>query len=154
MRSNRASCEVGVSFILVYEPKPMASVAVPVAVNRSPVAAPARTPRPLATPAATTASTSGAANRRWSPRSVLDKVGSIGLQSGEAVVSCLVRDISRQGALLALADADSAALPDCFVLVFFNNRTRCEANCVIRWRRDGRVGVCFAGPVHTTVDRR
>jgi hypothetical protein len=77
--------------------------------------------------------------------------GVIGSGSAATAVECAVVDLSKHGAMLEL---DAAAdLPECFVLVFYNRRTRCEANCVVRWRRDGRTGVCFAGPVRSSIGR-
>ena len=78
-------------------------------------------------------------------------IGGAGL---ETPVTCVVRDISKYGAQIEATSELSGPLPDCFTLVFYNNRIRSEASCVVRWRSQGRMGVCFAGPVKTSVDRR
>jgi hypothetical protein len=153
-------------FILVSDPKP-SSTAFTLPVAPIVVAAPVRSPAPLATTrppklAAPQVSVARATaphaapdrNRRWSPRTAFGKPGVIGSSGSAAPINCTVGDISRQGALLELDPASGTCIPDCFVLVFYNRRTRCEVNCVVRWQRDGKVGVCFAGPVHSTVDRR
>ncbi len=91
-------------------------------------------------------------NRRWSQRSAAQMAGTIGGAGADTPIRCTVIDLSKHGAMLEPA-ADTH-LPECFVLVFFNRRTRCEANCVVRWQRDGRVGVCFAGPVRSSISRQ
>jgi PilZ domain len=91
-------------------------------------------------------------NRRWSQRSGVRMTGCVSAGPSETAESCVVVDLSKHGAMLEVND--DAELPECFVLVFHNRRTRCEANCVVRWRRDGRVGVCFAGPVRSIISRQ
>jgi PilZ domain len=78
--------------------------------------------------------------------------GSIGFGNAATPVACAVVDLSKHGAMLELEMETD--LPECFVLVFYNRRTRCEASCVVRWRREGRVGVCFAGPVRSSIGRQ
>jgi hypothetical protein len=92
-------------------------------------------------------------NRRWSQRSVFNKTGVIGADALGQPLQCTVLDISKNGAQLEPVSG-AQALPECFILVFYTNRIRSEANCVVRWRAGNKVGVCFAGPVRTCVERR
>lgn len=98
-------------------------------------------------------------DRRWSPRTKLGKSGWIGVAHREEPVACTVCDISKHGAMLELATIDALGRPserhcDTFVLVWMTNRVRSEATCTVRWRSAKFIGVNFAGPVRTSVDRR
>lgn len=94
-------------------------------------------------------------NRRWSERQNSEMPGVLGASLWPQSFSCKVLDLSKHGAMLELGcGAGDGTLPECLTLVFYNRRTRCEANCVVRWRRDNRVGVCFAGPVRSMIGRQ
>jgi hypothetical protein len=92
-------------------------------------------------------------NRRWSQRDVFHKAGVIGTDALGQPLQCTVLDISKNGAQLE-PSSGALSLPDCFTLVFYTNRIRSEANCVVRWRAGNKIGVCIAGPVRTCVERR
>jgi hypothetical protein len=89
-------------------------------------------------------------NQRWSERAPVLKSGSIGCAGRDPVV-CTVLNLSKFGALLEISDAIAS---DAFVLVFTTSRVRSEVSCIVRWRNGSRIGVHFAGPIHTTVDAR
>ncbi len=95
-------------------------------------------------------------NRRWSPRTGLDRPGYIGSNTMTGTVNCVVRNTSKHGALLEIVAGTLSAdqLPECFTLVFLVNRIRSEVNCVVRWRRRNEVGVNFVGAIRTSVGRR
>jgi hypothetical protein len=111
--------------------------------------APEVSPSRVAAPAAGIAQR--ASNRRWSERAPTRRSGLIGGSDLAASQACSVVNLSKYGALLETGDVD---VPDTFTLVFWGNRIRSEVNCIVRWRHAGRVGVCFAGSIHTSVDRR
>ena len=134
------------NFVLVgREHSPPKPVAAPVVVAARAIAA-ATQEKPQAS----------ACNRRWTARQVLDRPGSIGASALPAPANCIVRNTSRHGAMLEVSDGKATAdrLPECFTLVFTNNRIRSEVNCAIRWRRGRDIGVSFIGSIRTTVDKR
>jgi len=93
------------------------------------------------------------ADRRWSQRERIERSGTITVEEGAPEIACRLCDISRYGALIELDLEAAVALPNLFRLVFVTNRIRSEADCQLRWRRDGQIGVSFEGPVRTTVQR-
>lgn len=98
-------------------------------------------------------------DRRWSARAKVEKLGWIAIASREEPVTCTVCNVSKYGAMLEFATADAIGSPrdrqtDTFVLVWLTNRVRSEATCTVRWRSGKLIGVNFAGPVRTMVDRR
>jgi hypothetical protein len=89
-------------------------------------------------------------NKRWSDRTPTAKPGVIGF-AGRSPIACTVLNLSKFGALIEVSEA----LPgDAFLLVITANRVRSEVNCMVRWRNGARIGVHFAGPIHTTVEAR
>ena len=82
--------------------------------------------------------------RRRSPRQPARDLSEIWIAGGRAAVTCLVRDISREGAQV---EAESGLLPDRFVLT--NYARRCRVICEVVWRRKRRLGVRFATPVRS-----
>jgi hypothetical protein len=115
-------------------------------------------PRPAAQPAAPAPAKTGL-NRRWAPRSALDRPGFIGGKGLEAPIRCVVCNTSKHGALLDLVGLPDPlkggdAVPECFTLVFQTNRVRSEVNCTVRWRNRRKIGVNFIGPIHNTIERR
>lgn len=93
------------------------------------------------------------ADRRWSQREKIERSGTITVEEGGPDIACRLCDISRFGALIELDIEAAQALPAFFRLVFVTNRIRSEADCQLRWRRGGQIGVSFEGPVRTTVQR-
>lgn len=91
-------------------------------------------------------------DRRWSQRDTLHREGVMSADTLAEPMTCRLIDISRYGAMIEIAGDEHEMLPDTFKLVFSANpRIRSEANCILRWYRNGRAGVSFAGPVRTTV---
>jgi hypothetical protein len=118
------------------------------------------TPQPVVTPAGPLArqvplsiqSVKTASNRRWSPRESFHKDGTIG--SGEVVHRCVMRDLSKTGALLQVAVGVGGQVPSVFTLVFQNGRIRSEVSCSVRWRKGNQLGVSFIGPIQSKVARQ
>jgi hypothetical protein len=92
-------------------------------------------------------------NRRWTRRERIDRTGYVSMDDSGARVACRVSDISQFGAMIELSPDHARQLSDTFVLVFYAGRIRSEVDCVLRWRKDGQVGLSFAGPVRSMVDR-
>lgn len=165
------------SFILVQEPPawalpdnkpastPIAAEPIRSAVAEQPVVA---TPPPVAQPPTQPAQQLAPAKpasalqsririreRRWSERIAMTRTGRLSLGESGISVACQVLDISRFGAMLEVDEASLANsnfdLPHCFLLTFTSGRIRSEADCIIRWRGDGRIGVNFIGNVRTFV---
>jgi hypothetical protein len=125
----------------------------------------ARADQPTPQPSTVTASTTQPASvlqsrirvreRRWSERIAMTRAGRLSLGESGISVACQVLDLSRFGAMLEVDQAGIANsnfdLPNCFLLTFTSGRMRSEADCVIRWRGDGRIGVNFIGNVRTFV---
>lgn len=98
-------------------------------------------------------------DRRWSPRTKIEKPGWIAIASRDEPVACTVSNVSKHGAMLELAAGDTLGGPGdrhsaTFVLVWLTNRVRSEATCTMRWRNGRLLGINFVGPVRTMVDRR
>ena len=145
------------SFVLVDTSPAPAGVAALAAHDRATAGAPASNQQRHAAPIHNAPMQSdklaGGRNRRWSERQMAAMSGVVGANVWPEPLACQVLDLSKHGAMLELVDGADGALPECLTLVFYNRRTRCEANCVVRWRRDNRVGVCFAGPVRSMIGR-
>lgn len=124
-----------------------------------------RADQPSPPPAAVTATITKSASvlqarirvreRRWSERIAMTRAGQLSLGKSGISVACQVLDLSRFGAMLEVDQAGitnaNFDLPNCFLLTFTSGRMRSEADCVIRWRGDGRIGVNFIGNVRTFV---
>lgn len=67
--------------------------------------------------------------------------GRIAFASGAQLLECTIRDISRSGARLTLADA--RALPRAFELLIVPTGEIFQAT--LKWRRGSQAGVHFAG---------
>jgi hypothetical protein len=86
----------------------------------------------------------GAENRR-SRRRALHFPAWVSLETKE-LVPCQIGDIADRGARLAFGDdADPAALPDAFVLLF-SPGGHPRRLCQVVWREDRQVGVKFVSP--------
>jgi hypothetical protein len=81
-------------------------------------------------------------NHRLARRQRVLKQGKILLANNLSVVDCVVRDMSETGARLLCGD--QAAVPGEFRLVTPSDSLMREAKVI--WRRDGQLGVRFAGP--------
>lgn len=92
-------------------------------------------------------------NRRWSQRDAIDRAGMISVDPDGEQMPCVLKDISRFGAMLEFSAANAAHVPQAFTLVVSSHRIRSEAQCLVRWRRGAIAGVSFAGGVRTTVMR-
>lgn len=60
---------------------------------------------------------------------------------GPALTPCTIEDASSGGAKLLVRD--SASLPDQFKL-FLSPTAKTARDCIVRWRKDGSVGIQFA----------
>ena len=80
-------------------------------------------------------------NRRFARRQRTLRTGKILLGAGPSVIDCVVRDISKSGARLAVDEI--AIVPERFTLmVVLDGGNRREA-CRVVWRRPSEIGVLF-----------
>jgi len=79
--------------------------------------------------------------RRRSVRRRALKGARIVFNHGASSLSCLVRNLSEDGARLELES--SLGVPETFVLYFSEGETPRE--CVVAWRREKAIGVRFRG---------
>lgn len=76
--------------------------------------------------------------RRKDLRQRVLKAGKIAFNRG-AVIDCIVRNLSKSGALLNVAD--QFAIPEEFVLLI--KRDNLQYQCYVEWRSGNQIGVSF-----------
>jgi hypothetical protein len=76
---------------------------------------------------------------RHVPRRRTYKAGRIGFNSGGAVITCLIRNLSDGGACLAVESP--IGIPDTFNLVFDSGEP--SRVCEVVWRKAKQIGVVF-----------
>ncbi len=82
------------------------------------------------------------ADGRKQNRKRMLKSGLIAYSGRQVTLDCVVRDLSDTGARLKICG--SVEPPATFELII--GLDGLEAECEVKWRRDGEVGVCFNAP--------
>ncbi len=88
-------------------------------------------------------------DRRSSSRTRTLKSGRIIFDRHASVFDCTIQNASEEGALLSVPDTN--AIPDEFFLYIDCEHTRRAAS--VAWRREGRIGIRFIGPVENVIDK-
>jgi hypothetical protein len=88
------------------------------------------------------------AEKRRSRRRALHFPAWVSLETGE-LIPCRIGDVADRGARLTFGDdADPAAIPDAFVLLF-SPGGQPRRFCHVAWREDDQIGVKFVQPDRT-----
>jgi PilZ domain len=86
---------------------------------------------------------------RKEPRQRTYKAGRIGFGGGQAVINCVIRNLSEGGACLSVESP--IGIPDNFTLLFDSGEA--SKTCQVIWRKPKQIGVTFRDPLGPATKR-